>query len=42
MPSKLRSRPRDVFSLRFTEGCSQLYESLWNELKDEVAKGTEN
>ena len=36
------ARPRDVFSLRFTEGFSQLYESLWNELKDEVAKGTEN
>ena len=35
-------RPRDVFSLRFTPEFSHLYEELWNELKDEVAKGTDN
>src|SRR3977135_2257984 len=33
-------RPRDVFKLRFTAEFAQLYEELWNELKDEVAKGT--
>jgi NitT/TauT family transport system ATP-binding protein len=35
-------RPRDIFKLRFTEEFAQLYEELWNELKDEVAKGTDN
>jgi NitT/TauT family transport system ATP-binding protein len=34
-------RPRDIFKLRFTPEFAQLYEELWNELKDEVAKGTE-
>jgi NitT/TauT family transport system ATP-binding protein len=34
-------RPRDIFKLRFTEEFAQLYEELWNELKDEVAKGTD-
>jgi NitT/TauT family transport system ATP-binding protein len=34
-------RPRDVLRVRFTEAFGQLYENLWNELKDEVAKGTE-
>jgi NitT/TauT family transport system ATP-binding protein len=33
--------PRDVFRLRFTEAFRQLHEELWEELKDEVAKGTE-
>jgi len=28
--------------VRFTEEFAQLYEELWNELKDEVAKGTDN
>ncbi len=35
-------RPRDVFSIRFTPEFAHLYEELWNELKDEVAKGTDN
>ena len=35
-------RPRDVFKLRFTDEVARLHEELWNELKDEVAKGTEN
>jgi NitT/TauT family transport system ATP-binding protein len=35
-------RPRDIFQLRFTTEYSALYEELWNELKDEVAKGTDN
>lgn len=35
-------RPRDVFKLRFTPEFAELYEDLWNELKDEVAKGTDN
>jgi NitT/TauT family transport system ATP-binding protein len=35
-------RPRDIFKLRFTPEFAQLYEELWDELKDEVAKGTEN
>jgi len=35
-------RPRDVFKLRFTPEFAHLYEELWNELKDEVAKGTDN
>jgi NitT/TauT family transport system ATP-binding protein len=34
-------RPRDIFKLRFTPEFAQLYEELWNELKDEVAKGTD-
>jgi NitT/TauT family transport system ATP-binding protein len=34
-------RPRDTFKLRFTPEFAQLYEELWNELKDEVAKGTD-
>ena len=36
------ARPRDVFKLRFTAEFAELYEDLWNELKDEVAKGTDN
>ncbi|HET7880087.1 MAG TPA: ABC transporter ATP-binding protein [Acetobacteraceae bacterium] len=34
-------RPRDVFRIRFTEAFSQLHEALWDELKDEVAQGTD-
>jgi NitT/TauT family transport system ATP-binding protein len=34
-------RPRDVFSIRFTESFAHLHESLWDELKDEVAQGTD-
>ncbi len=34
-------RPRDVFRIRFTEDFSHLHEALWDELKDEVARGTE-
>ncbi len=34
-------RPRDVFKMRFTEAFGRLHEELWNELKDEVAKGTD-
>jgi ABC-type nitrate/sulfonate/bicarbonate transport system ATPase subunit len=35
-------RPRDIFKLRFTAEFARLYEELWDELKDEVAKGTDN
>jgi NitT/TauT family transport system ATP-binding protein len=34
-------RPRDVFKLRFQNHFSTIYEELWNELKDEVVKGTD-
>jgi NitT/TauT family transport system ATP-binding protein len=34
-------RPRDVFTVRFTESFSRFHEDLWNELKDEVVKGTD-
>ena len=34
-------RPRDVFRIRFTEDFAHLHESLWDELKDEVARGTD-
>ncbi|MBI3513829.1 MAG: ABC transporter ATP-binding protein [Proteobacteria bacterium] len=34
-------RPRDVFKMRFTEGFGRLHEELWDELKDEVAKGVD-
>ncbi len=34
-------RPRDVFRIRFTEDFAHLHEALWDELKDEVARGTE-
>ena len=33
-------RPRDVFKIRFTSDFARLHEELWDELKDEVAKGT--
>jgi len=34
-------RPRDVFTVRFAETFSHLHEELWDELKDEVQKGTD-
>ncbi|HZQ59947.1 MAG TPA: ABC transporter ATP-binding protein [Casimicrobiaceae bacterium] len=34
-------RPRDVFKIRFTDTFSALHEELWDELKDEVVKGTD-
>jgi NitT/TauT family transport system ATP-binding protein len=34
-------RPRDVFRIRFTEAFAHLNEELWDELKDEVARGTD-
>jgi NitT/TauT family transport system ATP-binding protein len=34
-------RPRDVFKVRFAPTFSQLHERLWEELKDEVRKGTD-
>ena len=33
--------PRDVFRIRFTEAFAHLHESLWDELKDEVTRGTD-
>ena len=34
-------RPRDVFKIRFTSDFARIYEELWDELKDEVKKGTD-
>jgi NitT/TauT family transport system ATP-binding protein len=34
-------RPRDVFTARFTPEFARLHEALWDELKDEVVKGTD-
>jgi NitT/TauT family transport system ATP-binding protein len=34
-------QPRDAFRLRFGDEFARLHEALWNELKDEVRKGTE-
>jgi NitT/TauT family transport system ATP-binding protein len=34
-------RPRDVFRIRFTEDFAHLHEQLWDELKDEVTRGTD-
>ena len=34
-------RPRDVFKVRFTESFAHLHEELWDELQDEVLKGTD-
>lgn len=34
-------RPRDVFNIRFRDGFSSMHEDLWNELKDDVTKGTD-
>jgi NitT/TauT family transport system ATP-binding protein len=35
------NHPRDVFRVRFSEKFAHLHEALWNELQDEVAKGTD-
>jgi NitT/TauT family transport system ATP-binding protein len=35
------ARPRDVFRIRFTEDFARLHEELWDELKDEVTRGTD-
>ncbi len=34
-------RPRDVFNIRFSQAFARLHEELWNELKDEVRRGTD-
>ena len=34
-------RPRDVFRIRFAEDFAHLHEALWDELKDEVTRGTD-
>jgi NitT/TauT family transport system ATP-binding protein len=34
-------RPRDVFTARFGGDFARLHEGLWEELKDEVVKGTD-
>ena len=34
-------RPRDVFKVRFAPAFSRVHEQLWDELKDEVRKGTD-
>jgi len=34
-------RPRDVFTVRFSADFARLHEALWDELKDEVVKGTD-
>jgi NitT/TauT family transport system ATP-binding protein len=34
-------RPRDVFRIRFNDLYARLNEELWDELKDEVVKGTD-
>jgi NitT/TauT family transport system ATP-binding protein len=34
-------RPRDVFKVRFTRAFSEQHERLWDELKDDIAKGTD-
>jgi len=36
------ARPRDVFRARFSESFGKLHEELWDELKDEVSKGTDS
>src|SRR6476661_1474021 len=35
------ARPRDVFRARFSERFGKLHEELWDELKDEVTRGTD-
>jgi len=47
-PGKIRairsvpiSRPRDMFKIRFHDQFAKLYEELWDELKDEVVRGTD-
>jgi NitT/TauT family transport system ATP-binding protein len=34
-------RPLDVFTARFSPEFASLHEALWDELKDEVTKGTD-
>jgi NitT/TauT family transport system ATP-binding protein len=34
-------RPRDVFKIRFTEAFARLNEALWEELKEDVMRGTD-
>jgi NitT/TauT family transport system ATP-binding protein len=34
-------RPLDVFKARFSPAFASLHEELWDELKDEVTKGTD-
>jgi NitT/TauT family transport system ATP-binding protein len=34
-------RPRDVFKVRFSRAFSEQHERLWDELKDDVMKGTD-
>jgi len=34
-------RPRDVFKVRFTPAFSEQHEQLWDELKDDIIKGTD-
>jgi NitT/TauT family transport system ATP-binding protein len=34
-------RPRDVFKVRFTPAFSEQHERLWDELKDDIIKGTD-
>jgi NitT/TauT family transport system ATP-binding protein len=34
-------RPRDVFRVRFTPAFSEQHERLWDELKDDIVKGTD-
>jgi NitT/TauT family transport system ATP-binding protein len=47
-PGRIRSirdvalaRPRDVFRIRFGDSFGHLHEALWDELKDDIVKGTE-
>jgi NitT/TauT family transport system ATP-binding protein len=35
------ARPRDVYTIRFSEHFRSLHEELWDALKDEVIKGTD-
>ena len=35
------ARPRDVFRIRFSEAFGQMHEALWDELKDDIVKGTD-
>ena len=34
-------RPRDVFTIRFSEDFARQHERLWDELKDDIIKGTD-
>jgi len=34
-------RPRDVFRIRFSEAFGRMHEALWDELKDDIVKGTD-